>query len=210
MAQHLLFEDEGAFKAGTVLSATDSAYQVELASGKRSKVKSSHVLLRFDQPPPAQLLATAQRDADAIELDFLWECAPQDEFAFEDLAREYHGHAPTPVEAAAILLRLHSAPVYFHRKGRGRFRRAPPEILKAALAAVERKRQQQERMDSFAADLVAGRLPEPIARQAIHLLTRPDRNSVEYKALEKWNGELPQLMGQGAVPFINVPSPKAK
>jgi len=204
MAQHLLFEDEGAFKAGTVLSATDSAYQVELASGKRSKVKSSHVLLRFDQPAPAQLMATAQRDAEAIELDFLWECAPQDEFAFEDLAREYHGHAPTPVEAAAILLRLHSAPVYFHRKGRGRFRPAPPEILKAALAAVERKRQQQERMDSFAADLVAGRLPEPIARQAIHLLTHPDRNGVEYKALENAASQLHMnplrlLLARGAI-----------
>ena len=185
MPQHLLFEEDGAFKAGTVLSGTDAAYQVELPSGKRSKVKNSNVLLRFEQPAPAQLLAVAQRDAEAIELDFLWECAPQDEFAFEDLAREYHGHPPTPVEAAAILLRLHSAPVYFHRKGRGRYRPAPPEILKAALAAVERKRQQQERMDGFAADLVAGQAPETIARQAIALLTRPDRNSVEFKALEQ-------------------------
>jgi len=184
MPQNLLFEEDGAFKAGAVLSGTDAAYQVELASGKRSKVKNANVLLRFEQPPPAQLLATAQRDAESIELDFLWECAPQDEFGFEDLAREYYGRAPTPVEAATILLRLHSAPVYFHRKGRGRFRPAPPDILKAALAAVERKRQQQERTDALTADLMAGRAPEPIVRQAIALLTRPDRNSVEFKALE--------------------------
>lgn len=33
---------------------------------------------------------------------------------------------------------------------------------------------------------------------------------VQYKALEKWNGELPQMMGgNGAVPFINVAAPKA-
>ncbi len=31
---------------------------------------------------------------------------------------------------------------------------------------------------------------------------------VEYKALEKWNGELPQMMGTGAVPFVNVAAPK--
>jgi exoribonuclease-2 len=190
MSQNLLFEEDGGFKAGAVLSATEAAYQVELASGKRSKVKSANVLLRFEQPAPGQLLATAQRDAEAIELDFLWECAPQDEFAFEDLAREYYGRAPTAVEAATILLRLHSAPVYFHRKGRGRFRPAPPEILKAALAAVERKRLQQEKMDAFAAELVAGGAPEPIARQAITLLTRPDRNSVEYKALEQASNQL--------------------
>jgi exoribonuclease-2 len=204
MAQHLLFEDDGAFKAGTVLSATDAAYQVELASGKRSKVKSANVLLRFEQPAPAQLLTAAQRDAEAIELDFLWECAPQDEFAFEDLAREYHGHAPTPVEAAAILLRLHSAPVYFHRKGRGRYRPAPPEILKAALAAVERKRQQQEKMDAFTAELVAGNAPEPIARQAITLMTRPDRNSIEFKAVEQAANQLQMnplhlLLSRGAI-----------
>jgi exoribonuclease-2 len=189
-SQHVLFEEDGAFKAGTVLSATDASYQVELASGKRTKVKNANVVLRFEQPAPAQLLATAQHEAEAIELDFLWECAPQDDFAFEDLAREYHGRAPNAVEAATILLRLHSAPVYFHRKGRGRYRPAPPEILKAALAAVERKRQQQERMEAFTAELVAGRVPEPIGHQAIFLLTRPDRNAIEFKALEQAANQL--------------------
>lgn len=204
MPQHLLFEEDGTFKAGTVLAVAGAAYQVELASGKRSKVKGSNVLLRFEQPPPGQLLAAAQRDAEAIELDFLWQCAPQDEFAFEDLAQEYHGRPPTPVEAATILLRLHSAPVYFHRKGRGRYRSAPPEILKAALAAVERKRQQQERMAALTADLVDGRAPEAIARQAIVLLTRPDRNSVEFRALEQAANQLQMsplrlLLARGAI-----------
>jgi exoribonuclease-2 len=204
MPQNLLFEEDGAFKAGSVLSATDAAYQVELASGKRSKVKNANVLLRFEQPAPAQLLAAAQRDAESIELDFLWECAPQVEFAFEDLAREYYGRAPTPVEAATILLRLHSAPVYFHRKGRGRYRPAPPEILKAALAAVERKRLQQEKMDAFTADLIAGKAPEAIARQAVVLLTRPDRNSIEFKALEQASNQLHMnplrlLLARGAI-----------
>jgi regulator of protease activity HflC (stomatin/prohibitin superfamily) len=32
---------------------------------------------------------------------------------------------------------------------------------------------------------------------------------VQYKALEKWNGELPQMMGGGgAVPFVNLTTPK--
>src|SRR5262245_32078455 len=31
---------------------------------------------------------------------------------------------------------------------------------------------------------------------------------VQYKALEKWNGLLPQMMGTGAVPFVNVAAPK--
>src|SRR5882672_6230460 len=160
MMKHVLFEEDGAFKAASVLAATDAAFQVELASGKRIKVKSSHVLFGFDAPAPAQLLLQAQRAAADIDLDFLWECSPQEEFGFADLAREYYGRAPSVLEQAAILLRLQGAPVYFHRKGRGRFRPAPPDVLRAALAAVERKRQQQERMDAFAADLVAGHAPE--------------------------------------------------
>lgn len=182
---HVLFDEDGAFRAGTVLGGTDASYQVELASGKRTKIKTSHVLLRFEQPAPAALVAAAQRDAEAIDLDFLWECAPQAEFGFEEFARDYHGHAPSATEAAAILFRLHGAPVYFHRKGRGRYRPAPPEVLKAALAAVERKRQQEALKQQYVDALAAGSVPAPITRQAIGLLVAPDRNSVEYKALEQ-------------------------
>jgi len=181
---HLLFEEDGAFKAGTILSGTDASFQVELSTGKRTKVKAGHVLLRFEQPAPSALLASAQREAEAIDVDFLWECAPQAEFGFEELARDYHGHAPSAAESAAILLRLHGAPVHFHRKGRGRFRPAPPDVLKAALAAVERKRQQETLRQQYVDELAAGRVPEPIARQAIAMLVTPDRNSIEFRALE--------------------------
>lgn len=201
---HLLFDDDGAFKAGTILSATDASLQVELASGKRTKVKSSHVLLRFDQPSPAHLLDRAQAAAQEIDLDFLWECAPQDEFGFEQLAREYQGRTPDAVEAAAILLRLHGAPVYFHRKGRGRYRPAPPEILKVALAAVERKRQHEALRQQYVQRLKEGEVPEPIARQAVHLILRPDRNGIEFKAVEQAAAELQLtplrlLLARGAI-----------
>ncbi len=204
MAVHLLFDDDGAFKAGTILSATDASLQVELASGKRTKVKASHVLLRFDQPSPAQLLDRAQAAAQEIDLDFLWECAPQDEFGFEQLAREYQGRTPDAVEAAAILLRLHGAPVYFHRKGRGRYRPAPPEILKVALTAVERKRQQEQLRQQYVARLKEGEVPEPIARQGVHLIIRPERNGIEYKAVEQAAAELQLsplrlLLARGAI-----------
>jgi len=184
-SQHVLFEEDGAFRAGTVLSGTEGALQVELASGKRVKVKAAHVLLRYDAPAPAELLLRAQAAAESMDLDFLWECAPQDEFGFVELAREYHGHEPGPVEAASILMRLHGAPVYFHRKGRGRYRPAPPEILKAALAAVERKRQQELQRQALVDALVAGELPAAIAQHGVALVVRPDKNSIEYRALEQ-------------------------
>jgi exoribonuclease-2 len=184
-SMHLLFEDEGDLKVGSVLSSTDASYQVELPGGRRAKIKAGHVLLRFERPAGAQLLEQARRDADGLDLDFLWQCAPQQEFGFEELAREYFGHPPVAVEAAAILLRLHSAPVYFHRKGKGRFRPAAPDVLRAALAAVARRREQEERRAAYVDELLAGRLPEAIRGAGPHLLLRPDKNSPEYKAVEQ-------------------------
>src|SRR6266478_4476626 len=154
---HLLFEEEGDLKVGAVLSSTDTSFQVELPGGKRTKIKSGHVLLRFERPAGAMLLEQARREAGALDVDFLWQCAPQQEFGFQELAREYFGREPAAVEAAAILMRLHSAPVYFHRKGKGRFRPAPPDVLQAALAAVAKRREQDERRASHVAEPLPGR-----------------------------------------------------
>ena len=60
---YALFDDAGKFLAGRVMSEADNSIQVELDSGKRVKVKSSHVLLRFAKPLPAELLAQGQEVA---------------------------------------------------------------------------------------------------------------------------------------------------
>jgi len=182
---HVLFEEDGAFKAGTVLADAGGSLQVEAASGKRSKVKTSSVMLRFPDPNPVELMLQAQRAAEGIDLDFLWECAPQDEFEFAGFADDYYGHAPSPVEAASLLFRLHGAPVYFYRKGKGRYRPAPPETLRAALAALERKKEQAARVEVWAAQMAAGSTPPAVVRDAARLLVRPDKNTVEWKALER-------------------------
>jgi len=200
----VLFEEDGDLKAGTVRSATDASYQVDSTTGKRLKVKATAVLLTFEQPRGEELLARAQAEAAAMDVDFLWQCAPQQEFAFEQLAREYCGRDPDPVEAAAILMRLQSAPVYFQRKGRGRFRPAAPEVLRAALAAVERRRLQEEQRAGMVHELVQGRLPAAIGALGAQLIIRPDRNGIEYKALEQAAHELQLsplrlLLARGAI-----------
>jgi exoribonuclease II len=181
---NLLFEEDGAFKTGTIVADNDSSLQVDTASGKRVKLKAANVLLRYAAPGPTELLVQAEAQAEAIETEFLWEVCPDAEFGFEELATEYAGHKPTPVEAAAVLLRLHSAPIYFHRKGKGRFRKAPPEILQAALAGLEKKRQQALAIERMADEMKAGRLPNELAPFIDQLLYKPDRNRPETKALE--------------------------
>ena len=136
---NVFYEEDGGFKAGNVLSDQGASMQVESATGKRSKVKSGHVLFDFRDPDAATLMRDAHALAESIDLEFLWECAPQAEFSFKDLAIDYFGHAATAIESAALVTRLHSAPMYFYRKGRGNYRPAPPDALKAALAGIERK-----------------------------------------------------------------------
>jgi len=181
---NVLFEEDGAFKTGTIVADNDSSLQVDTASGKRVKLKAANVLLRFTAPSAGELLAQAEADAEGIDTEFLWEVCGEAEFGFEGLAEEYAGHKPNAVEATAVLLRLHSAPIHFHRKGKGRFRKAPPEILQAALAGLEKKRQQALAIDHMAAELKAGRLPPEIPPLLDQLLYKPDRNLPVTKALE--------------------------
>lgn len=181
---NILFEEDGVFRAGVVLADNNTSLQAELPGGKRTKVKAANVLLRFAAPSPAELLARAAAAAEEIDAAFLWEVSPDDEFGFDALAADYFGARPEPAQAAAVLMRLHSAPIHFHRKGKGRYRKAPPDILAAALAGLEKKRQAQLAVERMTAQLVAGELPAEFAGIIDPLLYAPDRNRSETKALE--------------------------
>jgi exoribonuclease-2 len=182
---HVIFEEDGHFKAGSILSETEATAQVEAASGKRSKVKAANILLRFAAPAPAEVMNEAETLAADLDADFLWEAAGSDEFGFEQLAQEYYGHAPRPAEAVALLLKLHASPIHFHKKGRGRYRPAPPETLAAAKAGLEKKRQAAEKQAQLVAELTAFRLPAEYASLIPRILIAPDKNTLEYKALEE-------------------------
>lgn len=181
---NVLFEDDGQLKAGTLLADHDASLQVESVSGKRHKIKAAHVLLRFDAPSPSETLARAQQLVAELDPNFLWEVVPDDEFGFDELAREYYGAAPGAAESAAVALALARAPMYFYRKGRGRYRRAPVEALKAALASVARKEREASDVAQWAAELEQRHLPAPLAAKLDMLLYRPDKNAPEWKALD--------------------------
>jgi len=181
---NILYEEDGTFKVGSIMADNTTSLQVESTSGKRSKIKAANVMLRFAQPALSEFLSQAEALAETIEVDFLWECCPPDEFGSEQIAAEYFGHAPSPLEAAAALIRLHGAPIYFHRKGKGRYRAAPPDVLKAALAGAEKKRQQLALQARYTEQLCRLELPSEFAEHLTQLLYKPDRNTLEVKALE--------------------------
>ena len=180
---HVFFEDDGQLKAGTVLADNDTSLQVEAASGKRLKIKAAAVLLRFTEPSPAALNAQAQKLAQELDPNFLWEVSADDEFGFADLAHEYFGRAPASPEAAAVAVALAAAPMYFYKRGKGRYRKAPPDALKAALASVERRKREAQTMAAWQEELSAHRLPEALRAVLPMLLYKPDKNAVEWKAL---------------------------
>jgi exoribonuclease-2 len=179
----LLFEEAGKFLAGRVLSEAESSAQVELDSGKRVKVKAANYLIKFEKPSPAQLLDTAQMISQTIELELAWEFAPQEEFGFADLAREYFSDKATLEQQAGTLVRLFESPHYFRRAGKGRFRKAPADIIAQALAAIEKKAQVALQIEQWVKELSQGECPPAIREQLYKILFKPDKNAPEYKAV---------------------------
>ena len=201
---YLLFEDAGKFLAGRILSETDASSQVEVASGKRHKVKATHALLRFEQPEPAQLLTQGTTTAEEIDLDLAWECAGEEEFGFADLAADYFGAKPSTVQLAAALFRLFEAPHYFRRAGKGRFKKASQEVLQQALAGIAKRQAIQAEIDKWTEALCAHQCPEPIKAQLYKILFKPDKNAPEYKAVvaaskQTQMGALNLLAAAGAI-----------
>ena len=180
---YALFEDSGKFMTGRVLSEADASAQIELDSGKRMKVKSANLLLKFEKPAPAEFMQAGHQVAQDIEVDIAWEFAPDAEFGFVDLAKDYFSKEATPAQQLGVLLRLFEAPHYFRRAGKGRFRKASADVIQQALLAIEKKKQLQALIAEWAAQLVQGVCPEPIAQQLYKILFKPDKNAPEYKAV---------------------------
>jgi exoribonuclease-2 len=178
-----LFEEAGKFQAGRVMSEAEASAQIELDSGKRVKVKAANVLLKFEKPAPADLVRAAQALSQTIELELAWEFAPEDEFGFADLARDYFNDKATLEQQAAALFRLFEAPHYFRRAGKGRFKKAPAEIVQQALAAIEKKKLVLAQIAEWATALGQGQCPAPIRDQLYKILFKPDKNAPEYKAV---------------------------
>ncbi len=180
----VLYDEDGELKVGAVLAQAPASFQVESPHGRRSKIKAANVLLSFDRPSGAELMTEAQRFAGTLDADFLWQCCGTGEFGFGELAREYVGREPSPAEAAGVLMKLHGAPMYFYRRGKGRFQAAPAATLRLALAGLEKKKRQQEEIAAWVAALVRFECPAPVAALKGELLYAPDRAKPETKAFE--------------------------
>ncbi|MFZ4063128.1 MAG: ribonuclease catalytic domain-containing protein, partial [Polynucleobacter sp.] len=184
---HLLYEEGGDIKIATVQSASGSgdaeSWQATSLSGKKIKLKAKEVWLRFEKPQAQLVMDEASALSKDIDLQLLWDCAPDEEFGLVDVSLDYFGAQANIAEQVALGIALQGAPVFFRRKGRGRFQRAPLEQLQAGLAALERKQKELEQQAAWQQELVSGVFPELLRSQAKQLLFSPDKNTSAYKAL---------------------------
>ena len=181
---NIFYEESGQFKVAAVIQKNDSTYQADTQHGKRTKVKAANVFAEFDGDMAA-FLEKAQNEAAEIDTDLLWETCGEEEFTAAASAEEYFGHAPSKTELAATLIALYAAPMYFYKKAKGVFKAAPEETLKQALAAIERKKQQEALMEEWTGRLKNGELPPEIAADLPTILHMPDKQSLTYKAFAK-------------------------
>ena len=181
---NIFYEESGQFKVASIVQKNDATYQVDTQHGKRTKVKANNVFAEFDGDM-AVFLENAQAQAADIDTDLLWEVCGEEEFTAEAIAEEYYGHVPTKTELATTLIALYAAPMYFYKKAKGVFKAAPEETLKQALAAIERKKQQDAQIDAWAEALKRGEMPSEIAADLKTILHAPDKQSLTYKAFTK-------------------------
>ena len=141
---HVFYEQSGKPIVAQVMEQKDSHMHVKGAGSSLQKVKTKDVLLQSTAALPNNL--SALQAVEAIELaaaqadlEFIWECAPDEVFDFMFLAREYFGESANFIEQAAMWHALHHAPIYFGKKGRGQFTKQAREQVDIALRAIAKK-----------------------------------------------------------------------
>lgn len=159
------------FKLAHIVQKNDTTYQVDTQFGKRTKIKTNNVFLEFDGDM-AQFMQQAEAHRDDIDTDLLWEVCGDAELSAEDIAIDYFGGKPSKSQLAGTYLALYAAPAYFYKKAKGIFKAAPEETLKQALAAIERKKQQEAQMAAWSESLQAVNCRKPLLRISKPFYTR--------------------------------------
>ena len=210
---NLLYEEGGDIKLATVQSASGSgdaeSWQATSLSGKKIKLKAKEVWLRFEKPEAQVVMDEATVLSKDIDLQLLWDCAPEEEFGLVDVSQEYFGAQATIPQQVSLGIALQGSPVFFRRKGRGRFQRAPLEQLQAGLAALERKQKELEQQSAWQQELVAGTFPAALQSFASQLLFSPDKNTTAYKALTAACNETGESPAQLMIRCRAIDSPLA-
>lgn len=200
MGNIVFYEAQGKLNVGQVMEQKDSHMQVKAQGSSLQKVKTKDVLLQtnLNGVSAAQASEQAGEIAAQVDLDLLWECAPEAAFDFVQIAREYFGEQASVIEQAAMWQALQAAPIYFGKKGKGQFTRQPYEQIQIALAAVAKKEERLRQQAAWVEQMVAGSAPSEIVHARDAIMQKKNANDMTYKAALQAATELkitlPELM----------------
>ena len=182
---YALFDDAGKFLAGRVMSEADASMQVELDSGKRVKVKAANVLLRFEQPAPAELLArgagAGRRDRPRPGLGVRARRRVRLRRPGARLLRRQRRRRRSRPRRCSACSRRRTTSAASARASSARRR---TRSCKAALAAHRAQEAGSRRRSTPGpTSWSAAQCPAPIREQLYRILFKPDKNAPEYKAV---------------------------
>ncbi|MGL4767046.1 MAG: ribonuclease catalytic domain-containing protein [Formosimonas sp.] len=182
---YIFYDVSGKLVAAQVMEQKDSHFHAKGTGSSLQKVKAKDVLLHgaVAQPTAAAIAAQIEVLLQEVDLSFVWECAPDEVFEFTFLAREYFGASASLLEQAAMWQALHSAPIYFVKKGKGQYLKQPQEQIQIALAAVAKKEERLKQQAAWVDALLAGDCPAEILAVRDAILRKQNPNDMTYKAV---------------------------
>ncbi len=185
----LVYEKSGQLKTGRLVNESDwTSPQKNIAiydeQDRKTKVKRDQIILTHKTPLP-NLIEQAEATADTLDIDLLWSCSSEEEQDLITFAQDYFGQEASHREILAILIKFQTCPVYFHRKSKGRYKRADETTLQLALQAIEKKKIRLAQQAKWTEQLISGKVPEGWNTLLLQFLEKPDKNTDEWKAFEK-------------------------
>lgn len=197
---YIFYEQQGKLLAAQVLEQKDAHIHAKGQGSSALKIKVKDVLLKGALGEPSAQSIALKLDAMVAEADvpFVWECAPDAVFGFDELALEYYGGGASLLEKAAMWQVLHGAPIYFGKKGKGQFTRQPAEQIEMALIGMAKKEARLKLQNDMTAQLVSGTAPDEVLQMRDAILQKKNANDVSYKAVldaaAQLNLSVPQLL----------------
>ena len=180
----VLFEEAGKFMAGRVLSEAEASAQVELDSGKRVKVKAANILIKFEKPAPAELMAqAARRWRRPSSWSWPGSSRPRTNSALPTWRATISAPTPRWRSRPARCFACSRRRTTSAAPARGVSRRRRPRSCSRRWPPSRRRRSSCSRLPTGSAELGAGRCPQPIREQLYKILFKPDKNAPEYKAV---------------------------
>ncbi|GHA63995.1 ribonuclease II [Formosimonas limnophila] len=199
---YVFYEQSGKPIVAQVMEQKEQHVHVKGIGSSLQKIKLKDVLLQTIALPTgvdAQSAAPSiEQTAQSADLEFIWECAPDEVFEFTFLAHEYFGEQANFIEQAAMWHALHHAPIYFGKKGKGQFIKQNREQIDIALAAVAKKEERLRQQAIWVDELIAGRCPDDVRKMRDAIVQKKNANDMSYKAVlaasEQLNLPIPALL----------------